>query len=84
MPEARAALVQELAEDMVKVRTSFDSVREVSFEAWSGKRGKSSTRLGMGLGAVVSEQVSFRVDYDLESYKHTSAATFAATLGVYW
>jgi len=87
-PELRAFYVRELADDSARVRTSFDSVREVSFAAESGKWGRDSARLGAGLETCWvtghADRLSFRLDYDCELYKHTTTNTLAATVGVNW
>ena len=83
-PEVRTYYVREFADDSAIVRTSFDSIRNVSFMANSGKLGRNSGRFGVGLGAKLSERVNFRVDYDYEVYEHTAVGELGATLGVKW
>jgi len=85
-PEVRGYYVREFADDEAIVRTSFadPSVRHITFNAHSGKWGPDSGRLGMGLGVLVSDWMTFRLDFDREIYNHADVDVFSTTLGVTW
>ena len=87
LPEIRAAYIRELADDSVRVRTTFDGVHQqegVRFSAESGNQGRDGLRLGVGLQTLVARWCNFQFDYDYEAFKHTSAHGFRASLGVQW
>ena len=83
-PEVRAFYTAELADDSVRVRTAFDSNRNVIFDAESGKWGRHSGRLGLGLGALVAHRLNVRLDYDFEMYNHTNVHVFMGAVGFQW
>jgi outer membrane autotransporter protein len=83
-PELRVHYIREMADDSVRVRTSFDNIRSVSFAADSGSWGRNSGRFGVGVNARLSNQLNFRMDYDYEVFDFTSASALSATLGVKW
>ena len=84
IPEARISYVRELADDAAIVRTSFANVRDVTFLAKSGDRGRDMGRLGFGVSGQLPKRLNFRFDYDYEVYRHTTASTLAGSLGMSW
>ncbi|MCL2711227.1 MAG: autotransporter domain-containing protein, partial [Planctomycetaceae bacterium] len=83
-PEARVSYNYEMMDTSARVWTRFKGHDDVRFAAESGDWGRSSVRVGAGLGAIVSNRFNFRVDYDFESYKHATVHAFEALLGFQW
>jgi outer membrane autotransporter protein len=83
-PEVRAFYTREFADGSASVRTAFRDVQDVSFVADSGKWGRNSGQLGIGLNTQVSQWFNIRFDYDCEVYNHTSSNLFTASLGAKW
>ena len=84
VPESRLFYVREFADDSVRLQTSFANVPGIKFNAESGKWGRNSGLLGVGLSGQVSDRVTFRFDYDYEIYNYTTANIASATLNVKW
>jgi outer membrane autotransporter protein len=86
MPEVKVSFARELANDSARVRTEFAerALLGVPFEADSGKWGRSSGRLGVGLNALFTDRLKFRLEYDHEIYNYTTSNTFSMVLGAYW
>jgi len=84
MPEVRVFYVREFADDSVRVRTSFDADRDVTFDAESGKWGRNSGRFGVGVNAKLSSRMNFRLDYDCEVYDHTSTNVVSTMFCMKW
>ena len=81
-PEIRAYYVHEWSDDRARAITSFAAVRDINFEAHGGRWGRDSGRFGAGVGALLTEHINFRFDYDFEVFSNTSTNTFTTTLGV--
>lgn len=84
IPEFRAFLIPELGDDSVHARTAFDILRRYQFDASSGDWGRMSGQFGVGFKVAMSENFSFRLDYDYEVYGRTGFGEFGISGRLCW